>query len=96
MARSSTSGQGRPAGVPNKATASLKEMARAYTGQALATLVNVMNDVNTPAGVRIQAAKEILDRAYGKQAPLTYETTTAEQAEVERDPRLDAIISGIL
>ena len=58
-------GKGRKKGVPNKATASLKELAREYTTEALTTLSSIMlQGESEPA--RIAAAKELLDRGYGK------------------------------
>lgn len=56
---------GRKKGTPNKATASLKEMARQYTEEALEALVGVLRDSETDAA-KVSAAKEILDRGYGK------------------------------
>jgi len=56
---------GRQKGTPNKATASLKEMARQYTAEALEALVGVLRDSETDAA-KVSAAKEILDRGYGK------------------------------
>lgn len=57
---------GRTKGTPNKATASIKEIARQYTNEAVAALVGALNDAN--AAARIAAAKELLDRGYGKSA----------------------------
>ena len=56
---------GRVKGTPNKVTVELKEAAREYTLQALETLAQVMlGGDSEPA--RISAAKELLDRGYGK------------------------------
>lgn len=57
-------GKGRVKGVPNKATASIRDIARLYTDQAVMALVAVLSD-DSPAA-RVAAAKELLDRAYGK------------------------------
>lgn len=55
---------GRKPGEPNKATKTLKELAREYTDDALKALVDaVRNETGT---ARIQAANAILDRGYGK------------------------------
>lgn len=59
-------GSGRKKGVPNKATASIREAAQQYTEQALQTLFNVMNTATEPAAARVSAANSILDRAFGK------------------------------
>ncbi len=57
-------GKGRVKGVPNKATASIRDIARQYTEEAVKALVGVLSD-ESPAA-RVAAAKELLDRAYGK------------------------------
>ncbi len=58
-------GAGRKKGIPNKATAELKGMAREYTVEALETLVGVMRDGESDAA-KVAAAREVLDRGYGK------------------------------
>lgn len=55
---------GRKPGTPNKATASIRDIARQYTDQAVRTLVKVLSDES--AAARVAAARELLDRAYGK------------------------------
>lgn len=57
---------GRVKGTPNKATASVKEIARQYTDKAFAALVGVLDGDETPPAAKVAAAKEILDRGYGK------------------------------
>ena len=57
---------GRVAGVPNKVTRTIKELAHPYGAEALGTLVEVMRDEETPPAARIAAAREVLDRGYGK------------------------------
>lgn len=60
-------GAGRPAGVPNKVTAPLKDMARQHTEAALTTLVSILaGGEGIPAAAQVAAAKELLDRGYGK------------------------------
>lgn len=63
-------GAGRKPGVPNKATAEVKELARQYTTEALTTLSTVMGDAQQPAAARVSAANALLDRAYGKPTQL--------------------------
>ncbi len=41
-------------------------MARAHTGEALATLVAIMTNGDAPATARVSAANAVLDRAWGK------------------------------
>lgn len=57
---------GRQKGVPNKATASIRDLARTYTDEALKALTGVLKDKKEPAAARVAAAREILDRGYGK------------------------------
>lgn len=57
---------GRQKGVVNKATASIKEVARQYTDEAIRTLAEVMADKEQPAPARVSAANALLDRGYGK------------------------------
>lgn len=60
-------GAGRPAGVQNKATRPLKELAREHTDAALNTLVSILaGGEGVPAAAQVAAAKELLDRGYGK------------------------------
>ena len=67
MARSSTSGQGRPKGALNRSTLEVREAARAYTAEAIETLASIMRHGTTEAA-QIMAAKELLDRGYGRPA----------------------------
>ena len=57
-------GPGRPKGVPNNQTGSLKGLARQYTAEAIEALVNVMRTETGAA--KVSAANGILDRGYGK------------------------------
>lgn len=57
---------GRTKGTPNKATASIKELAGKHSEEAVKTLLSVMQNTAEPAAARVSAAKEILDRAHGK------------------------------
>src|SRR3546814_6895793 len=61
---------GRTKGVPNKATASIRDIARQYTEEAVNGLVAVLRDLNEPAAARVSAAHSILDRGYGKHSPV--------------------------
>jgi len=65
MARSSTSGQGRPKGALNRSTLEVRGAARAYTVEAIKTLASIMRHGTTEAA-QIMAAKELLDRGYGR------------------------------
>ncbi|QLQ33922.1 MAG: hypothetical protein HZT40_22445 [Candidatus Thiothrix singaporensis] len=57
---------GRKAGTPNKVQRPIREAAMDYSDEALAKLVEIMQDPETPAAARITACREVLDRAHGK------------------------------
>lgn len=59
-------GAGRKAGVPNKATRELREMARQYTEDAVATLARIMSDPDEPAAPRVHCAETLLAYGHGK------------------------------
>ena len=64
-------GAGRPSGSANKSSPQqsqrLSELAKAYTEEALQTLVDVARHGRTDAA-RVSAATALLDRGYGKPA----------------------------
>jgi hypothetical protein len=71
MPRGSVPGErrgGRQKGVPNKATAEIKALAQDYGPDAIKTLVSIMKAAKQPPAARVAAAKELLDRGYGKAA----------------------------
>lgn len=57
---------GRVAGVPNRATAEVKKAAQEYTAEAIAALVGILRNPDSPPAARIAAARELLDRGHGK------------------------------
>lgn len=59
---------GRKAGVPNKVTREIKELAQQYGAEALETLVEIMRSKRAAKPARVSAANIVLDRAYGKPA----------------------------
>jgi hypothetical protein len=59
-------GKGRPRGVPNKATAAVREIAQRYTVEAVEALAAVMRDAKAPPAARVSAATALLDRGHGK------------------------------
>lgn len=58
-------GAGRPKGAVNSTTASLRELAREHTQDALAVLVQIAKAGESEAA-RVSAANALLDRGYGK------------------------------
>lgn len=62
---------GRKAGVPNKATREIKEIAQLYGVEAIERAVTIMRHARTPATVKLMAIDKILDRAYGKPTQTT-------------------------
>lgn len=61
-------GSGRKKNVPNKLTFQLKQAASEYGEEALATLVSLIRNEETPPNVTLGACKELLDRGFGKPA----------------------------
>lgn len=59
-------GAGRPKGVPNKATGEIKKIAQQYGLKAIKRLAKIIEDDNADVRAQIAAAKELLDRGYGK------------------------------
>ncbi len=59
-------GKGRPKGAVNKITADVRVLAQEYGAKAIASLASIMENEEQPAAARVSAAKELLDRAYGK------------------------------
>ncbi len=59
-------GKGRRRGVPNKATAAVREIAQQYTVEAVEALAAVMRDATAPPAARVSAATALLDRGHGK------------------------------
>lgn len=60
-----TPGSGRKKGTRNKATEDIKAIAQQYGAEAITTLVELMRDADFEP-TRVAAAKELLDRGYGK------------------------------
>jgi hypothetical protein len=56
---------GNPGGRP-KVVAEVKELARAYTAEAIETLVSIMTNAKSAPAARVSAANALLDRGYGK------------------------------
>jgi hypothetical protein len=67
MPRFTKGKSGNPGGRP-KEIADLKALARVHTELALKVLVDIIKDKQRSGNARVAAAREILDRGYGKPA----------------------------
>lgn len=56
---------GRQKGTPNHATVEIKELARTHCADAIAKIVSLMHSAENEQ-VQMAAAKELIDRGYGK------------------------------
>lgn len=56
---------GNPSGRP-KVVGEVRDLARQHCPEAIQTLVTIMSSAKAQDGARVAAAKEILDRGYGK------------------------------
>ena len=72
-------GAGRPVGSKSKVTPEIRAMAQKHCPAALETIVHLAANAETEA-TRLAAAKELLDRAYGK-------PRQSIAAEVSHQPR---------
>src|SRR3990172_12725078 len=57
---------GRRKGTPNKVTAEVRTLAQQHGADAIGTLAEIMADTTRNENARIAAARELLDRGYGK------------------------------
>lgn len=80
MAKGAKTG-GRVAGTPNKVTADIKALAQAHAPDAIMQLATILTTSESDTA-RIAAAKELLDRGYGK-AMQGVELTGKDGAPVE-------------
>lgn len=80
---------GRTKGVPNKATAEIKELAKEYGPAAikkLAEMGGLVKDVSAAAAEAVQRAalSDLLERGYGKPSQPLEHTGSAVEALLER------------
>jgi hypothetical protein len=87
---------GRKRGQRNKATADIKALAQCYGAEAIGVLVELMRNAEYEP-TQVAAAKELLDRGYGKavqavqaevQAGISYELQLFFE-RAEREPLVD-------
>lgn len=83
-------GAGRKPGSVNKSTADIKALAQDYGAEALETLAKLMRGTKTPAAARVAAAKELIDRGYGK-ATQAVELTGKDAGPVETITRVELV-----
>lgn len=77
---------GREKGVPNKATREIKAVAQLHGPQAIAELVRIMTSSESDSA-RVTAARELLDRGYGKPAQsLEHSGPEGQPIEVHQQP----------
>lgn len=77
---------GNPLGRP-KAILSVRDLARAHTDEAVATLAEIMRDPEAPANARISAASELLNRGYGRPVDQKAMVVMSQQHELPREVR---------
>ncbi len=79
-----TSGQGRPKGSPNKATADIKALAQKYAPEAMVELARLATQAESEPA-RVAAIKELFDRGYGKaKQPLEHSVDEGLEALLDR------------
>jgi hypothetical protein len=78
MAKGAKTG-GRVKGTPNKNTADIRALAQNYAPEAIAMLATILTTSENDSA-RISAAKELLDRGYGKS------TQAVEMSGKDGDP----------
>lgn len=76
---------GRKKGTPNKVTAEVRTLAQKYGAQAIDALAEIMNDKEQAAPARVSAAKELLDRGYGKAPQPVTDGDGANLSDAVRD-----------
>ena len=81
---------GDPGGRP-KLPPEVKEMAKAYTAEAIQTLAEVMRNESAPPGARVTAAEKLLDRAWGK----SESTVNVHDNRTPRDLSTAELLSAI-
>lgn len=73
---------GRTKGTPNRVTADIKALAQTYGPDAIDTLAEIMRNEAAPEAARISAAKELIDRGFGK-AVQTVQSTGADGGPIQ-------------
>ena len=72
-------------GRTNPAPFSLQKLAKQHTEKAIETILEIMNDPEQEGSTRLEAAKQILDRGWGKPAVnIKQETIKYTLADIEK------------
>lgn len=80
-------GSGRKKGIPNRLTSSLKQYAAQYGEEAIDKLVEVMRNSEAPVNSVVMAARELLDRGFGKpiqSVEVSGEIQPVDKSELDR------------
>jgi len=73
--------------MPRRAPNDIKSMARSYTHKAIKVLAGVLGNEQVPISSRIEAAKYLIDRGWGRAAQ-TIDMTAEITSKVIRAPEL--------
>lgn len=90
---------GRKAGVPNKVTRELKEIAQEYTEEAILIAAQIMRSAKAAGAARLMAVSIILDRGHGKPAQALHHSGAPDGAPIKveaTDDRLKAALALLL
>ena len=85
---------GRKKGVLNKATADVRKMAQTYGPEAVDILAGIMKDESKPDAARIAAAKELLDRGFGK-SPQSLDLSSSDGSMGRYPPIADDVLDKL-
>jgi hypothetical protein len=85
---------GRPKGSIGLST-QVREIARAYTKEAIITLADIMRNEKAPHTAKVAAAQAILDRGWGKPPQDTTVTMQRKSAHEMSDDELMAIAASV-
>lgn len=78
----SRDGAGRPHGAVNKTTPEMKQLALPFADEAMNAILSIMRDDAAPPAVRLAAAVQVLDRAYGKPRQEVEQVGTVEPMQI--------------
>lgn len=82
-----------PGGRP-KEVAHVKELARAWTEEAIRTLAEIMGDSTAPHSARVKASESLLDRAWGKAESTATVTVNSDVRDLSTAEILTALAAA--